>query len=147
MPGYRVVGALFALSVGVLGCAVPSVEGGWSGRAICENVVHKTDAMFHDEGNDEISGVFFVEWNVGTFLIPVTLTLRGELEDAEFKPFENKLSGKIDTDGSSDPDFSFELAYPDKEEAYENLEGTLSSLKSDGDKSSTCELELTRVTK
>lgn len=129
-------------------CQQAPLDGGWSGRADCDNNdVLNVEALLDERfERDDVKGIVFIEWVVELGLLGrPRFTQRSQLQDGEFDPSRGRLTARVKADegqgGGDAPDFSLRA---DLSDDLEELEGSLHRLDDNGDIAVRCDLELDR---
>ncbi|MCB9675166.1 MAG: hypothetical protein H6737_08615 [Alphaproteobacteria bacterium] len=127
----------------------PTLDGGWGGRAICENdEVIDTDAILDaTPATGALEGVFFLDLHVDLGLFGTLDTVqRGTIRDGTVSEDGTTVAGALDRDpedaGGNTRNYAFEATVDDE---WLVLEGTLDWVNGDGDSVLACDLELERL--
>jgi hypothetical protein len=135
--------AMIALLAPACGPRSP-VDGGWAGSMDCDEDNLDVEAIFDHETEDhEVTGWFYIEWNVPVLVANWRLTERAEIVDGEYDPNDSRLTGELtptDTDDAATaPASRFDLEL-DLERM--ELKGDHDFVDGNGDTILACDLEL-----
>ncbi|MEZ4322209.1 MAG: hypothetical protein R3F61_32350 [Myxococcota bacterium] len=134
-----------------VGCASPpDLDGGWAGRAVCEDdSVLDTEAILdvHPESGG-LDGLFFLDLEVDLGLLGVFETVqRGTIADGSVSETGLAVDGRLERDPTESAGYARNYAFElESDEERLVLEGTLDWINGDGDPIVTCDLELDRIT-
>lgn len=127
-----------ASSTLVSGCH-PLLDGGWEGTLTCNGNAFPLSAIFNETGEGDVEGTVYIEGIFGGF----GGIAKGVIENGQRDPDDGSYDFNLESDGDDAPDFDIEMQY-DGDKA-EDLEGTVDILDDNGESTSTCDLDLDRV--